>query len=236
MYLVGSEVALYSPSQDDSGNGTGTLTDLVNSNDGTITGATWETDTDDGGVRALEFSSDYVTVPHGPDLAFGTGPYWFSTWFKLSSTASSQMILDKGYDTGNSTRLFFILLNSTTFRIWPGDAGAVLDFSVSGYLNDWVNVIFQRTGAVVTAWARNVQAATNANLPVPKDMTNTDNLSIGSRSDQTAAFLAGRVDEVRFGTGILTSGQREKLSSQRVPVEDAARSVFESQVFNSRVF
>lgn len=212
---IGSEVAWYCPSLDTAGDGTGTLTDLINGNDGAITNATWETDTGSGGTRALEFTNGYVTVPNNGDLAFDVDPYWFSTWFKLSSTASLQMILDKGFDTGGSSRTFFILLNSTTFRIWPGDAGAVLDFSVASYQNNWVNVIYQRQGAVVTAWANGTQVSTNAALPVPKDMTNADNLSLGSRSDETTAFMIGRLDDTRFGTGVLSSEDIANLSSQR---------------------
>lgn len=228
-YLVGSEVALYLPSLDDSGNGTGTLTDLVNSNDGTITGATWETDTDNGGKRALEYSSDYVTVSNSGDFAFGTDPVWFSCWFKLTST-SQQMILDKGYNTGNTTRLFFILLNSTTYRIYPGDTPAALDFTASGYLNDWVNVIFQRNGVTVTAWVNGSQAAQKTNLPSGKDLTNSDNLVIGARSDATTAFFSGRVDEARFGTGVLTAQQIAKLSSRRVPATPLAQMLHHHSV------
>lgn len=217
MYVVGSEVALYSPSLDDDGNGTGTLTDLVGSNDGVITGATWPTDTDNGGVRALEFSSDYVTVPNSGDFAFGTDPFWFSVWFKLTTT-STQMILDKGYNTGNPSRIFFLLLNSTTYRIYPGDTPAALDFTASGYLNTWTNVRFQRQGAVVTSWVGNTQALQKTNLNASKDLTNTDILSIGDRGDQTGTFpLAGRVDDCRFGTGVLTSSEHEILASKRVP-------------------
>lgn len=217
MYLVGSEVALYSPSLDDDGNGTGTLTDLVNSNDGTITGATWETDTDNGGVRALEFSNDYVTASNSGDFAFGTDPFWFSVWFKLTSTASLQMILDKGFDTGTTTRFFFILLNSTQYRFWAGDLTGSLTFTASGYLNTWTNAICQRNGTSMSAYINGSLAASGTSQPIGQSLTNNDNLSIGSRSDQTTAFMAGRVDEVRLGTGVLTSGQIAKLSSKRVP-------------------
>lgn len=219
MYLVGSEVALYLPSLDDSGNGTGTLNDLVNSNDGTITGATWQADTDNGGVRALEFSNDKVTVSNSSDFAFGTDPWWFSCWFKLTSSATIQMILDKGYNTGGPTRFYFMLLNSTTFRIWTGDVGTSLEFGVTGgFVNNWVNVIFQRDGAVLGAWVNGTIADTFGSLSLSRDFTNTDILSMGTRGDQTNTFpMVGRLDEVRFGTGVLTSGQIAKLSSQRVP-------------------
>jgi hypothetical protein len=52
-------IAAWIPSLDTAGNGTTTLTDLVGSNNGTLTNmdaaTDWVTDTDAGGVRALEF-------------------------------------------------------------------------------------------------------------------------------------------------------------------------------------
>lgn len=219
MYLVGSEVALYLPSLDDSGNGTGTLNDLVNSNDGTITGATWQADTDNGGVRALEFSSDYVTVSNSGDFAFGFDPWWFSCWFKLTSTTAIQVILDKGFNTGGITRFYLLLLNTTTFRIFTGDVSTSLEFTVSGgYVNNWVNVIFQRNGADVTAWVNGSVADTYGSLSLGRSFTNADVLSIGDRSDRTGAFpMTGRVDEVRFGTGVLAAKDIAILNSRRIP-------------------
>ena len=214
---IGSEVAWYCPSLDTAGDGTGTLTDLVNGNDGTITNATWETDTGSGGTRALDFSSGYVTIPNSGDLAFGFDPWWFSIWFKLDSTASLQMILDKGFNTGGITRFYFLLLNSTTFRIFTGDVATSLEFGVpSGYLNTWVNVIFQRDGAVVGAWVDGTIADTYGSLSLGRTFTNADILSLGDRSDQTNAFpMSGRLDDTRFGTGVLSSEDIANLSSQR---------------------
>lgn len=214
-YRVGSEVAIYSPSED-AGSGS-TLPDLVGSNDGTITNGTREADTDSGGTTALELSSGHVVVPNSGDFAFGTDPFWYSVWFKLTSTASSQMILDKGFDTGNTTRFFFLLRDSTTWRFYSGGTMLPTDVAASGYLNNWVNVIFQRDGGTVAGWINGSQVFTSSAISPAAVFTNTDNLSIGSRSDQTTSFMAGRVDEVRLGTGVLTSGQIAKLSSQRVP-------------------
>lgn len=211
---IGSEVAWYCPSLDESGNGTSKLTDLANSNDGIITGATWEPDTDLGGTRALEFSSDYVAIPNSSDFAFGTDPFWISTWFKLTST-SQQMILDKGYDTGNTTRFFFILLNSTQYRFWAGDATAALTFTASGYENNWVHACLQRNGVNLAAYINGSLAASSSSQPIGQSLTNTDNLSLGARSDNADVFLGGRIDDTRFGTGVLSAGDIARLASRR---------------------
>lgn len=217
-FLVGSEIALYSPSQDNEGNGTETLNDLVGSNNGMISGATWQEDTEAGGVRALEFSNDYIFVSNSGDFAFGADPFWFSVWFKLTST-DQQMILDKGFDTGTTTRLFFILLNSTQYRFWAGDLTGSLTFTASGYLNTWTNAICQRNGTSMAAYINGNLAASGTSQPIGQSLTNNDNLSIGSRSDQTTNFMKGRVDEVRFGTGVLTAADIAKLSSSRLPLD-----------------
>lgn len=218
-FLVGTEVALYSASQDDAGDGTGTLNDLVGSNNGTISGATWEEDTEAGGARALEFSNDFVTVANSGDFAFGVDAFWFSTWFKLSASTSLQMIFDKGFDTGNDTRLFLILLDSTTFRLSLGTSENAVDFAASGYLNTWVNIIGQRSARNVSAYVGGTLLGSSTTLPLATSLTNTDDLTIGARSDHTTAFLAGRVDEVRFGTGVLTAADIAKLSSSRLPLD-----------------
>jgi hypothetical protein len=69
-------IAAWIPSRDDAGNGTTTLTDLVGSNNGTLTnfalsGSTsnWVADTGAGGVRALDFDGVNDIVPSNGNLS-----------------------------------------------------------------------------------------------------------------------------------------------------------------------
>lgn len=228
-YQVGTEVAIYSPTLDSVGDGTGTLYDLKNSNDGSITNGAWTDDTANGGLRALQYSSGYTSIANSSDFAFGTSPFWFSVWFKLTST-SQQMILDKGYNTGNTTRFFFILLNSTQYRFWAGDASGALTFTASSYLNNWVNAICQRNGTSMAVWINGTLAASGTGQPAGTNLTNTDVLSFGSRSDHTTVFMAGRQGTTRIGTGVLSAQQIAKLSSRRVPATPLAQMLHHHSV------
>lgn len=64
---LGGEVLWWCPSLDTEGNGTIILNDLAHNSNGTLTGmdpvTDWISDTDSGGIRALDFdgSNDYVT-------------------------------------------------------------------------------------------------------------------------------------------------------------------------------
>lgn len=85
-------VAAWIPSRDGAGNGTTTLTDLVGSNNGTLTNmdaaTDWVADTDAGGVRALDFDgvNDRVNAPVSLSL---TSDFSMSCWIKLASLSQS---------------------------------------------------------------------------------------------------------------------------------------------------
>jgi len=84
MVGIGTEVAIYCPSKDDAGNGTGTLTELTGLHtNGTITGATWVVDTDEGGVRALSFDGTNDKVAIG-NIGFGSDPWSVGLWVKFT--------------------------------------------------------------------------------------------------------------------------------------------------------
>jgi hypothetical protein len=84
-------VAAWIPSLDAVGNGTTTLTDLVGSNNGTLTNmdaaTDWVADTNAGGVRALDLDgvNDYVNVPSIATLNV-PGAITVSSWFNLNAT------------------------------------------------------------------------------------------------------------------------------------------------------
>jgi hypothetical protein len=90
-----SPVAVWCPSRDTAGNGTTTLTDLAGSNNGTLTSmdaaTDWVTDTDSGGVRALDFDgvNDHVIVPHATNLRGGTA-LSVSFWIRTSADVTTE--------------------------------------------------------------------------------------------------------------------------------------------------
>ena len=91
-------IAAWIPSRDTTGNGTTTLTDLIGSNNGTLTNmdaaTDWVADTGSGGVRALDFdgSNDEVLF----SSAFATMPFSVSCWAKCRSSTAISTIFGIG--------------------------------------------------------------------------------------------------------------------------------------------
>jgi hypothetical protein len=96
-------ISAWIPSRDDAGNGTTTLNDLVGSVNGTLTNfaltgptSNWVSDTDNGGVRALDFdgANDGVFIT---GLTSDTNEYSFCMWAKSDKTAEDRdYLLDLG--------------------------------------------------------------------------------------------------------------------------------------------
>ena len=88
-------VAAWVPSRDTAGNGTTTLTDLVGSNDGTLTNmdaaTDWVADTDAGGVRALDFDgvNDFVNCGNSPANFSFAGGFAFSLWINRTAITNN---------------------------------------------------------------------------------------------------------------------------------------------------
>lgn len=110
-------IAAWIPSLDTAGNGTTTLTDLVGSNNGTLTNmdaaTDWVSDTSNGGVRALDFDgvNDYVDT--SAQLS-GTQSMSLSLWFRTTTIVSAQVAMIGWGEV------------ATAKRIWVGiESGAI---------------------------------------------------------------------------------------------------------------
>jgi hypothetical protein len=141
-------IAVWIPSLDNSGNGTTTLTDLVGSNNGTLTGmdpaTDWVSDTGAGGVRALDFDGSNDVVIMGPPAI--TQQMAQSYWFKRGQASTFGPFVGFGRAGDASNR----------FVIWPWVDGRIYivigafdsgDF-ISNDLN-WHHIICSFDGAAV---------------------------------------------------------------------------------------
>jgi hypothetical protein len=107
-------IAAWVPSRDDAGNGTTTLTDLVGTNNGTLTNmdpaTDWLVDTGSGGVRALDFDgvNDAVIASAPAITQQMTQSYWFRraapsvlscfVGFGVASTVSNRFVIQPWSD------------------------------------------------------------------------------------------------------------------------------------------
>ena len=99
-------IAAWIPSLDDSGNGTTTLTDLVGSNNGTLTNmdpaTDWVADTDAGGVRALDFdgANDLATTSVPQSMSAISLSAWMRHNYSGAGSGLTQRIMFGWTNTG----------------------------------------------------------------------------------------------------------------------------------------
>ena len=177
-------VSAWIPSLDTSGNGTTTLTDLVGSNDGTLTnmdaGSDWPADTDAGGVRALDADgvNDQVLLDSSFTLAANSG---MSIWIKPAQYSA--------VFCGESTSEYIGVLSSTRVRVRTGAVN--IDFNLASGsipLDTWHHIVIARASGSTTVWLNNstIDTITTDSPVVDQFFSRLNNL-----------FLAARMDDVR---------------------------------------
>lgn len=81
----------------------GDATDVVNSNDGTVSGATLISDGVQGSAYDFDGTDDYISIPNDATLNFGSGNFSINVWIRSPSEPSSDSrIINKGNSTSGS--------------------------------------------------------------------------------------------------------------------------------------
>jgi hypothetical protein len=191
-------VAAWIPSLDTAGNGTTTLTDLVSSNNGTLTNmdpaTAWVSDTGAGGVRALDFdgTNDYTATA----LPVSAYPYTFAGWARTRAT-SNQAIYNLGGSStfnyagvGVNNRQVFVYINGS-------NAGNVNVFDPS---QQTLNVWFQFVAVFASATSRILyvngsSVATNSTSRTPVSLVSS---TIGAFNPPPVSNFNGRLDDIRI--------------------------------------
>lgn len=159
VYAVNSKepVSAYIPSLDTTGNGTATLTDLVGTQNGTLTNmdpaTDWVADTGAGGVTALDFDgvNDHVVAPRTANIVS------VSTWVSVNGTSGNR-------------RIFSINRNAFSIYAGPGSQAQRIvynnsDMSSGITLNGsgvWNHVVASYDGTNVKCYHNGVLRSTNA--------------------------------------------------------------------------
>ncbi len=216
-------VSVWCPSRDNAGNGTATLTDLVGSNNGTLTNmdpaTDWVADTDNGGVRALDFdgSDDYVSTSASLEFIQNTLEFSISFWavftlnrraFFLGNTPIASA--DRGHGLSFE---FGIGLGTNAIRI--GITRGALGNSIGYRTPDnsvgagWTHVVVSGDGTTtgIKVYINGVdQSLTNMSAGTWTSPTgsSTRGVNIG-RANFTSmiAPLLGRTDDLRYFTQTL---------------------------------
>ena len=153
-------VAAWIPSLDTAGNGTTTLTDLVGTNNGTLTNMDAATDWAlSGGKYALDFdgTNDYVNTGFTPSTAIGTLNSWaISIWIKQTSAKNNARII------GNSLSTRWYLATSTTVVFWGWGSSFSTSTNLTLSFGNWQHVVVtynSTTGNILCFLAGSLVAA-----------------------------------------------------------------------------
>jgi hypothetical protein len=196
-------IAAWIPSRDDAGNGTTTLTDLVGSNNGTLTNmdpaTDWVVDTDAGGVRALDFDGlNDVVIAGAPAI---TQQMTQSYWFKRSATSVLSCFVGFGVLSSDSNR--FIVLPWSDGIVYMQFGGVNFGRFNSNDTN-WHHLVVVFDGAAtgnsnrLKAWFDGSAVSLTFTGTIPSGIGSPTSLQIGRTFSQVNQFSLGRVDDYRI--------------------------------------
>ena len=194
-------IAAWIPSLDTAGNGTTTLTDLVGSNNGTLTNmdaaTDWVADTDAGGVRALDFdgTNDYVVMGNARAAAFS-----LSIWVKGAAQSDRRFFAFGNSSSTTPAYAFGSGAINTKFRIFIRNdlAGILLLDDSNGNVFDgtWHHVLWTDNAGSASLY---IDGALDKTFAYTPSTTTLNVSSIGAWARLSpASFLIGRVDDARI--------------------------------------
>jgi hypothetical protein len=211
---------VWCPSRDTAGNGTATLTDLVGSNNGTLTlmdpATDWVVDTDAGGVRALDFDGSNDRVAFGAGALVSTlVAFSVSAWVKTVNLTTNQYPKVITLQSAQGSTPFEITL-SAQFGYAGVSVGADgsswgrFRNNVSWVNSAWQHVVITYSGAsATTASAFRIYVNNSVVTPIAalsfSALGNTSNLGSPS-SGGSSNRLFGRLDDVRLWSGVALDG------------------------------
>jgi hypothetical protein len=218
-------ISVWCPSRDNVGNGTTTLTDLVGSNNGTLTNmdpaTDWVADTGAGGIRALDFdgSNDFVDI--GNVLPLTSTAFSISFWMLWNGVnANSNRGLIGKYGTGNARGYVIATANTTSGTSEINNVGTLAFYyqsNASSFNNDeaigtvgtrvdtntWTHVVATFNPSTRSEIFINGVSARNRTTNVPASIaSNSANTEIARYSSTTNCFL-GRLDDMRIFNQVL---------------------------------
>jgi len=194
-----------------------------NANNGTITGATWETTkTNCVSNNCLNFngSSDYVSKASPANLPSGQSARTISAWIYPNNVnpGGTVVSLNNSAGTSQSFMLMVSYISSSTYLFTDGINGnnniTISDAEIPS-AGKWSNMVFSFDGSSSWKYYLNGELKKQGTFGTQIN-TAADNLSIGRRADGTSSsYWPGRIDEVVVFGSVLSALQvREKYYSE----------------------
>jgi hypothetical protein len=210
---------VYCPSRDTAGNGTTTLTGLVAGNNGTLTNmdpaTDWVSDTNAGGVRALDFdgTNDYVTVPHNSVLNPGTSAFSISAWVQPDNINQFGVMAQKRNSDGGIGQVYSLAVAANGIDATAGKKIALTllwnsisvgrSFRTTDDVADgnWHHIVAVWTGSAIKIYVDNVDMLLTSELSsgtIATGLSPSGPLRLGTNVVSGGAFFNGRQDDLRL--------------------------------------
>lgn len=184
-----------------------------NGNNGTVYGATLTTDRFGDSNSAYQFNgtSNYIQVANSSSLQSPSNALALSAWVRITSTSNLNWILDKRIQVASSPYSSYGLFSIQATATLNGGISTNTGYSASGpsiQLNTWMHISMTYDGSKIIYYANGVPTDTTSvsgNIQY-----STMALYIG-KSPNNAAYLQGKIDDIRIYNVALTPAQIQLL-------------------------
>jgi hypothetical protein len=197
--------------------GTGTTTkDDAASNTGTITGATWRSESDCISGNCLYFDgTDYITTP---SFALTGTVLTVSGWVKWSPNADVQCILGDGTQSTTVGYIYFWRLTTTDRFGWEYANGSQATYAsvttfFTGYNNTWVHftVVADYSGASIKFYRNGTLIQTTAMTGTPVFPSTSRIKYLGAYHSGSSKIANGNLDDIRIYNRELSASEIKAL-------------------------
>ena len=191
-----------------------TKNNYPNGNDGTISGATWNS----GGYFDFDGTNDYVTIPHSNNLNMSN---YFSVeaWVNRDDDGDGY-IFDKQTNTSTQYGWFLNFGNGFfegyQFKLWSTTNAAYIAksyISNSGTAGDWQHVVGTFDGANAKIYVDGDLKGTSSAFSGTAS-TNTQQVVLGTSINTSPQFLDGKISKTRIYNKALTQAEIDVLYSE----------------------
>lgn len=205
LYAVNGKepITAWIPSLDTAGNGTTTLTDLVGSNNGTLTNMDPATDwVKSDGKYALDFDgfNDYVSFGN-PDSLKLNGDVSVSAWVYPRSTNRLAIVAN----TASATTYFMLVFSfssSSKFSFWNTAAGPTVVSPATYPLNSWYHVVATRNSSDGVVLYVNGEAVVTSTSKTGNGTTGNE-MVLGRSGSFNSFYSSSLIDDTRiWGLGL----------------------------------
>jgi len=146
--------------------------------------------------KALSFdgSDDIVTLPDSTAFDFGTGDFTIETWFKSTTTNTTQVLAS---NLNNTTNYFVFYISSGKLQVALSSGTADVTGSTSLVNDTWYHAAMVRSGDNLSIYLDGTQDGTTTGVS-SKDVSSTKNITLGKQSSGSPYYLNGQIDEIRI--------------------------------------